>query len=456
MTASHLHETLSRLSVRAASSVVARGRIASAALNDTLLRRLSARPGEKDAFFADPIFEAVRAWETADRSIGDLAGDLLHPDLVAALDGAKSERMPRDRRPWSHQLAAWKAARDGCSYLVSSGTGSGKTECFMVPVLDDLLRDPAGGRLSGVRAILIYPLNALIESQRERLAAWTAPLKHRIRFALYNSLTPESPRQQDNERLGPAEIGNRRSIRETPPAILVTNVTMLEYLLLRAQDRPILERSQGLLRWIVLDEAHGYIGAQAAEMALLLRRVRAAFGVEPDAVRLVATSATIGEGDGTEAKLKRFTADLAGVDEGRVRAIRGRTVDPELPEAGADEPLRPRELAAMSSSALWERLAPHPRIQKLKHEMSAGGATLRGAARILFGPESDDRRDETQSVLDAAARAECPRTGVRLAPWRAHVFHRAQGSGLASIRRAPTGTRRSRPRIRTGASVRFG
>ena len=182
--------------------------------------------------------------------------------------------MPRDRKPYAHQLDAWQAAREGQSFLVTSGTGSGKTECFIIPVLDDLLRNPAKGQLVGTRAIVLYPLNALIESQRERLAAWTVALKDRVQFAMYNGLTPETPRQV---RVSPAaaELGDRRSIRETPPSILVTNVTMLEYLLLRAQDRRILERSKGLLRWIVLDEAHSYIGAQAAEMALLLRRVRA-------------------------------------------------------------------------------------------------------------------------------------------------------------------------------------
>ena len=306
MTASHLHETLCRLSIRAASSVVARGRIASPALNAVLLRRLSALPGEADALLADPVFEAARSWEPADCTLHDLAGGLLHRDLVAALDEAEEERMPGDRRPWSHQLAAWEAARDGLSCVVSSGTGSGKTECFMIPMLDDLLREEAAGLPVGVRAIVIYPLNALIESQCERLTAWTAPIKDRVRFALYNGLTPETPRQEDRGRVGAAEIGNRRQIREAPPSILVTNVTMLEYLLLRAKDRPILERSQGLLRWIVLDEAHSYIGAQAAEMALLLRRVRAAFGVEPDQVRLLATSATIGEGDGTRSEAKAF------------------------------------------------------------------------------------------------------------------------------------------------------
>ena len=427
MTASHLTQILSRLSARAASSVVARGRIASPALNAALLRRLSAHPGAEDALLAEPVFEAARAWESADYSLDDLSGGLLHSELVKALDEAKSERMGRGIRPWSHQLTAWEAARDGFSCLVSSGTGSGKTECFMVPMLDDLLRDPAKGLLSGVRAIAIYPLNALIESQRERLAAWTAPLKDRLKFAMYNGLTPENRRKEDRGRTAAAELGNRAAIRETPPAILVTNVTMLEYLLLRAKDRPILERSQGLLRWIVLDEAHGYIGAQAAEMALLLRRVRAAFGVEPAQVRLMATSATIGEGDRTVAKLKRFTSDLAGVDENRVHVIQGRTVDPKLPKAGADTPLDPERLGSMDPVALWELLAPHPRVQKLQTEMSEGGASLSDVAKILFDETDDYRRDDTQAVLDAAARARRSETEAQLLPWRAHIFHRAQG-----------------------------
>ena len=429
MTRSHLVETLSRFSARAASSVVARGRIASSELNAALLRRLSAQPGEKDALLADPVFEVARAWESAACSFGDLSGKLLHPDLVTALDQAGAERMPRDRQPWSHQLAAWQAAREGFSCLVSSGTGSGKTECFMVPILDDLLRDEAKGRLTGVRAIVVYPLNALIQSQRERLVAWTKSLAHRFSFALYNGLTPEAPRQQNPGRLAPAEIGNRREIRENPPAILVTNVTMLEYLLLRAQDQTILERSQGLLRWIVLDEAHSYIGAQAAEMALLLRRVRAAFGVAPDQVRLIATSATISDDEGTSTaeKLKLFTSDLAGIGEDRVRVIQGRAVDPDLPETGEDAPLDPTALDGLDPAGLWERLAPHPRLRKLKHRMSEQGVTLSEVAEILFGLGGVGKKPEAQALLDAAAQAQCPASSAKLLPWRAHIFHRAQG-----------------------------
>ncbi|MDE0305581.1 MAG: DEAD/DEAH box helicase [Albidovulum sp.] len=427
MTESHLHITLSRLSSRAASSVVARSRIASPALNAVLLRRLSAFPGQSDALLADPVFEAARDWEPADCTLDDLAGGLLHSDLVAALDEATEERMPRDRRPWSHQLAAWEAARDGLSCVVSSGTGSGKTECFMIPMLDDLLRQEAAGSPTGIRAIVIYPLNALIESQRERLAAWTAPIKDRVKFALYNGLTPETKRQEDSARLGAAEIGNRRQIRENPPAILVTNITMLEYLLLRSKDRPVLDCSHGLLRWIVLDEAHTYIGAQAAEMALLLRRVRAAFGVQPEQVRLMATSATIGEGSGTEAKLRTFASDLAGVDESRVHVIQGRVVEIRLPPPSSDDALEPSAFPKLSPEDLWRLLATHPRVQQLKATISDKGATLSDAADILFDSEVADRKLDAQTVLDAAARARRPGTGERLLSWRAHLFHRALG-----------------------------
>ena len=422
---SNLSETLDFLCGRSATAVIARSRLADTALNAALLRRLSAAPGTGDALLSAPVFETARIWETADRSLGALAGDLLHPDLVTALDTAPKERMPRDRLPYAHQLAAWEAAAKGTSCLVTSGTGSGKTECFMIPMLDDMLRDPTKGRLSGVRAIVIYPLNALIESQRERLAAWTEALKHRITFALYNGLTPE--KCKDGNTLGKAELGDRKSIRATPPSILITNVTMLEYLLLRSTDQPILEHSQGLLRWIVLDEAHGYVGAQAAEMALLLRRVRAAFGVKPENVRLIATSATISEGgkEETESKLRRFVADLAGLNEASVRVIEGREAEPQLPKPSADTPIDSAALAKLTATELWQHLAPHPRLQSLRRKMKSEGLRLTNISEILFN--STEQQAQAQAVLDAAARAEDPATRQKLLPWRAHLFHRAQG-----------------------------
>src|SRR5205814_7773009 len=115
------------------------------------------------------------------------------------------------------------------------------------------------------------------------------------------------------------------------------NATMLEYMLIRAADENIVALSQGTLRWIVLDEAHSYIGSQAAEIALLLRRVVHAFGRTSEQVRFVATSATIGTDAEAQARLCRYLADLAGVPEDRVHVIPGRRgrnpLRPELPAA---------------------------------------------------------------------------------------------------------------------------
>ena len=429
MKPSNLYDTVCRVATRSASAMVARSRIASQSLNAALLRRLAADPGKNDALLADPIFEAKCSWKISNRNFGDLAGELLHEDLVNSLDCAERRPIRRDCHPYVHQIDAWRSAQSGMSFLVSSGTGSGKTECFMLPILDDLLRDSAQGRLVGVRAIIIYPLNALIESQRERLSDWTnvGALSDKGTFALYNGLTPETPREVDRGMLSAAELGDRQTIRKTPPAILVTNVTMLEYLLLRAQDRDILTQSQGLLRWVVLDEAHSYIGAQAAEMTLLLRRVRAAFGVSAKQVRLMTTSATISEGEKTEDKLKEFVSALAGVGRDCVRVIEGEPIAPTFPARGADVPLKPESLYALGPTALWERLAPHPRIQNLMREMSKRGIVLQEIVRILYGTENDSYRAKAQAVLDAAAQARNPTNDVSLLPWRAHVFHRAIG-----------------------------
>ncbi len=424
---SGLLETLDQLARRSASAVVARSRVSCAALNAAILRRLKMPMGSPDAMLADPVFEAARNWAPAVQNLGALEGTLLHPDLVRALHLAGEHAMPRERQPYAHQLEAWQLslAEQKC-VLISSGTGSGKTECFLIPILDDILRQRRPG--GGVRAILLYPLNALIESQRERLAAWAEGLGGRVHFALFNGDTPESPRQVRRE-LSLAELGDRKSIRDHPPEILVTNVTMLEYLLLRAKDRAILEASAGALRWIVLDEAHSYVGAQAAEMALLLRRVRAAFGVAPEQVRLIATSATIGGEVDAAGKLRQFLAALAGRPEEEVRVIEGRTTEPSMPPSGPDAPIDVAELVGLGPEALWARLAPHPRIQELRLRMNDRAVGLGEMAQYLF--HDPTRKSATQAVLDAAALAE--QGGQRLLPWRAHLFHRAQGGVWACI-----------------------
>ena len=198
------------------------------------------------------MFEVLFPWEEQGKSIAEFSGDLLYPKTVNAV--AKDIAIP-----YKHQAKSWQILNDKAqtnSLVVTSGTGSGKTECFMVPILDDLVRlqQQDGGRLSGVHALFLYPLNALINSQRERLDQWTAPFGRDIQFCLYNGNTGESTKQESAN-----EIISRDKLRESPPPILVTNATMLEYMLIRQKDAPIIEQSKGKLRWIVLDEAHSYV-----------------------------------------------------------------------------------------------------------------------------------------------------------------------------------------------------
>lgn len=419
---SNLMPALERLTQSSARGMVARARLASPGLNRWLLRALAeAPPGQPGALLAQPLIETAKEWQPADETMDDLTGALLNPTLIAALASAGDEAIPRDRHPYMHQLAAWQESLiNGRSTLVTAGTGAGKTESFLIPILEDILANPRIG--GGVRAILLYPLNALIESQRERLSAWARGLDGKVRFALLNKDTAETERKA-REKSDRFELRSREMIRKQPPEILVTNITMLEYLLLRSQDRPILEASEGALRWIVLDEAHSYVGSQAAEMALLLRRVRAGFGVTPDDTRLMATSATIGgELDATD-KLRAFAAALAGQPEDRIAVIEGLERPLPLPPVGPDTPLDGEVLSLMPADDVGALLASHPRLQSLRKELAVSGLGLDGVARHLFGDPA--RMNDAADLLDQAGRALWH--GKPVLPWRAHLFHRAQG-----------------------------
>ena len=271
-----LTEELSR---RAARAVISKLSPVSDPLRGHLATLLHQRPGARGGFLSTPAFEAGFGWQPAAVRMTDLAGNLLCEQLVAAMDhpplGLEDQRFRADWAPYQHQCETWQLLRHEPphSVVVSSGTGSGKTECFLVPILDALIHQlQHQASLVGVQALLLYPLNALINSQRDRLRAWTAAFRGALRFCLYNGETPEQIPAADQRRQ-PEEVRSRKSLRESPPPILVTNSTMLEYMLVRQEDRPILDLSQGKLRWIVLDEAHTYVGSHAAEIALLLRRV---------------------------------------------------------------------------------------------------------------------------------------------------------------------------------------
>jgi DEAD/DEAH box helicase domain-containing protein len=335
-----------RLQAGLSEAVVSRAGIRHEGLNAFLRQQLAGSDLANGAVLSEQLFQASPGYVSSGQR-PDQLGELLHARTIEAITRTPDTDLRFDYPAYAHQRKTWEllAHNDPQSVLVSSGTGSGKTECFLVPLLDDLIRESEiKGRLTGVRALMLYPLNALIASQEKRLTAWTTPLVGDVRFALYNGLMRSSRKSNRDkaEHEIPHQVLYRETLRSDPPPILVTNQTMLEYMTIRREDRRILDASKGKLRWIVIDEAHSYIGSAAAELSLLLRRVMNAFDVTPDQVRFVATSATIGSAGDIEAiaALQRFLADIAGVPLDRAHVVVGKPQPVDLAKVltSSDDP----------------------------------------------------------------------------------------------------------------------
>lgn len=405
---------LERIPHETARSLVEISKLKTPGLEEEILASLTQRRG------GEMILEGAFPWRSAEGG-WDAARSILHPRTLDLL----SESWP----PYAHQIDAWRHLRapDPRSLIVSSGTGSGKTECFLTPILDRLVELSGGGerRLTGVRAIMLYPLNALINSQEERLSQWFGPFGGALRYCLYNGATPHQAEARE-ARAKPERVLDRETLRQSPPPVLVTNVTMLEYMLVRKEDAPILQRSEGTLEYIVLDEAHTYIGAQAAELSLLLRRVAAAFGKRPDELRYVATSATIGDGD--PKPLGDFLAELSGAPRAQVQVVLGERAP--LPDG-------PINTAALSLEVLNEAdpedrsrlLFANPTLARLRRQLRDDRpltwSQWERATREVLGLNTANRSHAVELLLHCLKTQRDPSdaSSERLLPLRLHIFH---------------------------------
>ena len=212
-----------------------------------------------------------------------------------------------------HQERAVRAVhQEQRNIVVATDTASGKTESFLYPILFELYRQHLAGQLRqpGVRAMILYPMNALANDQRDRLGNIGRDLHEagsgfRPTFGQYIGQTPQNSRDRWRnadwwaENRLPGEMIFRDEMREAPPHILLTNYSMLEYLLIRPDDSPLFDNGRGE-RWqfIVLDEAHQYRGAKGMEMGMLIRRLKQRLrdGGRRDPFRCIATSATLSSG----------------------------------------------------------------------------------------------------------------------------------------------------------------
>jgi len=312
-----------------------------------------------NALVRGPYIEAAHLYADGDplESLG------LAPRALAAVAAKMA-----GRTLYQHQSQAIKMLLGGQNALVTTGTSSGKTLCYQVPILDDLVRNPG----PGVRAIIIYPLNALANDQ---IAEWDALLSglDDVTFARFTGQTPTDEkdyqrllyeevassvddlglsanersrriqaevrrRQEDDRGRHRNRLNHREGIRETPPNILITNFSMLEYLLERPIDASVFSGSR--LHFLVLDEVHSYRGIQSTEIAFLIRRLKARLGI--DDLRCIATSATLGKSDEPgRTQARRFATDLFGETFDEPNPLRGEPkpvslLEPSIRPAPAD------------------------------------------------------------------------------------------------------------------------
>ncbi len=229
-----------------------------------------------------------------------------------------------DYPPYAHQEQAWKrlaSDRKAANTLVATGTGSGKTECFLYPILDHCQRE-AG---KGIKAIVIYPMNALASDQAKRFAEVIheqAALKG-LRVGLFVGGDGQGAKAMSKDQV----ITDKETLRNNPPDVLLTNYKMLDYLLMRPQDQALwAHNGPDTLRYLVVDELHTFDGAQGTDLSLLIRRLRARLGMAQEKLLCVGTSATLGGEESLNALLgyasdifsSRFSRDAVVAEQRKV------------------------------------------------------------------------------------------------------------------------------------------
>lgn len=250
---------------------------------------------EEGALWPEPLIQLNPAFEHG-ASVPELVDrGVLHTECrrIFALKGESADDPVKPLQLYRHQLDAIEAAQTGDSYVLTTGTGSGKSLAYIIPIVDFVLRNGSG---QGIKAIVVYPMNALANSQDQELDKFInrgyPDNRGPVRFARYTG-------QEKDER--------RREIIASPPDILLTNYVMLELLLTRPYERRLIDMARGL-RFLVFDELHTYRGRQGADVAMLIRRVRDV--CQAHSLQCVGTSATLAS-EGTRAEQRAAVADMA-------------------------------------------------------------------------------------------------------------------------------------------------
>jgi len=230
--------------------------------------------------------------------------------------------------PHAHQAKAFTqlSGDNARSVVVATGTGSGKTECFLYPILEHCRQARANGE-RGIKAIILYPMNALATDQASRFAKdiLIHPELNNIRAGLYVGEKPDQTYKTVTQISDKqySLISDREELRKNPPDILLTNYKMLDFLLMRADDADLWQHQDpNTLRYLVVDELHTFDGAQGTDLACLIRRLKGRLDTPPQHLLCVGTSATLGDDQDAIDSLTRFASDIFAEAIGQDQIIR--------------------------------------------------------------------------------------------------------------------------------------
>jgi len=395
----------------------------------------------------DPWLSLNPSFESGGR-VDELVGEgLLHPacDRIFRVKASDDDPGADPITLHRHQREAIEVARSGASYVLTTGTGSGKSLAYIVPIVDRVLRE---GPRPGVKAIVVYPMNALANSQVEELSKF---LERGF---------PGGPPVTFRRYTGQEKPEDRAAILADPPDILLTNYVMLELVLTRPDERKSLITAAKGLRFLVLDELHTYRGRQGADVAMLVRRVRDACEAERT-LQCVGTSATMSSG-GTVADQQRDVAAVATrifgtmvepahvITESLVRATTAREPSVAALRRAVDA-RGDAEAADPALTAGFEALRADPLASWIEDEFGVREeedsgrlirqrpTTVQRAAESLASITGADPREcatALRATLLAGSRSRDPRTGRPLFAFRLHQFLSKGGSIYATAEHA--------------------
>nr|WP_315100226.1 DEAD/DEAH box helicase [uncultured Fretibacterium sp.] len=405
---------------------------------------------EKGRYWPEAMLQLNPHYKNAETVEEMVARGALHPDCARIFcrddgGGGSSPLML-----YQHQVEAIDAAGKGKSFIVTTGTGSGKSLAFFIPIVDRVLKNRARGIRGKTSAIVIYPMNALANSQMEELKKYLGMMPGAFTFARYTG-------QEDDE--------ERLRIADSPPDILLTNFMMLELILTRYDaecDRTIVKNCQGL-NFLVLDELHTYRGRQGADVAMLVRRLREHLNA-PN-VLCIGTSATMrsshfGDGDGDGGGLSveesasrlfgcRITADqVIGEALERVTnsSLTVETVRKDLERllCGGDRPWHDRSYSyenfCSDPLAVWVELTLGIDVSEQRAKRASPLTLSEAAARLArdTGVSPDAAREILSDFLVSVHRLKTP-SGKTPFAFKLHQF--ISGPGRVSCTLEPAGTR---------------